>query len=61
MSVSTIVVFRHKKNNNLNAAWFTEDWFKQICCFQVPLIIHCWVGNAGGQVSAHTCRGSDLT
>lgn len=36
------VVFSYKKKNDLNVAWFTEDWFKQICHFQVLLIIHWW-------------------
>lgn len=36
-SMGAVVVFSHRKNTDLNVAWFTEDWFKQICYLQVLL------------------------
>lgn len=36
-STGAITVFSHNKNNNLHIVWF-----KQICHFQVLIIIHCW-------------------
>lgn len=36
-SMGAVVVFSHRKNTNLNVAWYTEDWFKQICYLQVLL------------------------
>lgn len=36
-SMGAVVVFSHRKNTDLNVAWFTEDWFKQIYYVQVLL------------------------
>lgn len=38
-SLGTPVGVYHKENHD--AAWFTKDWFKQMCCFQVLVMILC--------------------
>lgn len=42
MTLGTIIVCSHKKNNDLEVVWCTEVCFKQVCHLQVLIIMHCW-------------------